>query len=87
MCCSSDRRLPPFRGAQGTGRQAWQRLRRQVLERDGYRCLRCGAPATSVHLDPRLKGRHDLATADRCASLCAVCHGAVDGPRAARSPR
>ena len=28
---------------------AWQRRRRRILERDGYRCRSCGGQATVVH--------------------------------------
>jgi 5-methylcytosine-specific restriction endonuclease McrA len=61
---------------------AWKKLRVQVLERDDYACLRCGRRAVSVHIDPRLRGDHRLATVDDCWSLCASCHGTIDAPRA-----
>lgn len=54
---------------------AWQRTRRKVLDRDGWRCTNCGrAGALEVH--------HETAMADGGAeldmanlrSLCARCH-------------
>lgn len=65
----------------GRNTARWQRIRREVIDRDGGRCRECGAPARSVHLDPRLEGHHDTATVDDCALLCAKHHGALDGPR------
>lgn len=56
----------------------WQELRALVLKRDGYGCQimleACTGRATSVHLDPRLKGQHLLATESDCRSACRFCH-------------
>jgi 5-methylcytosine-specific restriction endonuclease McrA len=75
--------------AQDHGRRSarWKHLRAAVLERDNHECqhvrygVKCGRPATSAHLDPRLKGNHWIATEDDCISMCASCHGSVDAPR------
>lgn len=56
----------------------WQALRERVLARDGYRCQigldGCLGTATSVHLNPKLKGQHLLAREDDCTSACRYCH-------------
>jgi len=70
------------RNASGRHRAHWRRVRVETLERDGWRCRRCGGPANTVHLDPRLRNHHDLATPKDCVSLCASCHGRLDGARA-----
>ena len=58
----------------------WARLRKQALERDPL-CQRCGREATTVHLDPALKGNHNAATLQDLTSLCHRCHGKLDGAR------
>lgn len=53
----------------------WQKLRRQVLEADGYRCRQCGRPG-------RLEVDHITAVADggdlwdpeNLQALCRGCH-------------
>jgi hypothetical protein len=73
----------------GRDTSAWRRLRAARLAFDGHRCqLRmagCKRQATTVHLDPRLAGRHDVATLADVVSACDRCHGAADAPRAAMS--
>jgi 5-methylcytosine-specific restriction endonuclease McrA len=59
----------------------WQRVREQVLERDGYACVVCGVPARSVHIDPALRGDHRNVTPDEAWTLCPQHHGAIDGAR------
>lgn len=76
--------------AHGLTTAHWQRLRRARLEVDGYACqIRregCTGRATTVHLDPSLGGDHRAAMIDDCVSACHRCHGAIDAPRATRSP-
>ena len=59
------------RGQQGR----WRRLRRTVLDRDNWRCVRCGFPDRLEvhHIKPLWKGgaRFD---ADNCETLCRGCH-------------
>lgn len=76
-----DRRKGAKRVASGYNTSHWRKLRKQVLERDGHTCTRCGRPATSVHLRPALRANHRLATADDCRSVCHPCHGQIDGGR------
>jgi 5-methylcytosine-specific restriction endonuclease McrA len=63
----------------------WRRLRAAVLARDAHLCrlqlAGCTTRATSVHLNPELGGRHDLAGPADCLSACAHCHGVIDGAR------
>lgn len=68
--------------------QAKQRIRvefrRQVLERDGYRCVGCGAQPPQDELDAHhIIDRHDMPNGgyipENGVSLCQVCH-----PRAER---
>lgn len=51
-------------------------LMRQALQRDGWRCCNCGAPAQHAHhVVPLIRGgRHVLGN---LLSLCGPCHGAV----------
>jgi len=54
------------------GRRA-QRLTRAVLERDGYRCVWCGAPATTAdHLLARMFGGLD--DLGNLAASCVPCN-------------
>lgn len=66
---------PPRRWASGGARgkarpPRWDRTRARILDRDGYRCRNCGAPATHVdHID-RDGGEND----SNLQSLCQDCH-------------
>jgi hypothetical protein len=57
-----------------------------VLERDGYTCRRCGAPATiadhwPVPLRTLLRRGEDPFDPNACRALCDRCSGHVDGGR------
>ncbi len=57
--------------------QAWQRVRRIVLERDRWTCQQCGekVPRDELdvhHLIPRSAGGQDVAS--NCVTLCDGCH-------------
>ena len=56
--------------------RAWARLRRAVLERDGYRCVKCGRSGR-LEVDHRIRkedgGGDEL---DNLQALCRECHGA-----------
>ena len=61
---------------------AWKKLRGQVMARDEFRCLQCGSTeGLTVHLDPELRGRDDMATEADCLTLRRPCHGRLDQPR------
>lgn len=53
-------------------------LQREALQRDGWSCCNCGAPAEHAHhVVPLARGgRHVLGN---LVSLCGTCHGAVHG--------
>jgi FkbM family methyltransferase len=64
--------MPTVRRIFSTAR--WQRLRLQVLERDGYRCHRCGGPATEVdHIRALVLGGQPYDPANLVAS-CKRCN-------------
>ena len=56
----------------------WQKLRLQILKRDGYLCTNClergrPTPATDVdHIKPKVKGGTD--EPGNLTSLCKPCH-------------
>ena len=61
------------------GRQAYRRLMQRVLERDGWRCQKCGALETlQVHhkIKRSQQGNDGLAN---LVTLCAYCHLAEHG--------
>lgn len=54
----------------------WERVRRLALDRDGWRCTKCGSAGRlevhhiiPVHVDPSLQ--YELSN---CATLCISCH-------------
>ena len=55
----------------------WQAIRKEVLDRDCYKCLACGDPANEVHhrsYDPEvLEGRDN----SKLASICGRCHNRI----------
>lgn len=67
------------RHARGYG-AAWDKLRKQILERDKYLCQACLAsnrPTSAKHVDhkiPKSKGGTD--DPDNLQSLCVPCHDA-----------
>jgi 5-methylcytosine-specific restriction endonuclease McrA len=63
--------------ALGSGK--WKKIRITVLDRDGWICTYCGAPATSVdHIFPRVKGG-DTWALDNLQSLCKSCNSRKGG--------
>ena len=57
--------------------QSYNRLRQQVLERDGWRCQRCGrcSELQVHHIQSRNRLGHDAE--HNLISLCTSCHQAV----------
>ena len=53
------------------------RLRRWVLERDGYRCCCCGSRRGLMIHHVVWRSRGEPTTMDNVQVLCAVCHGLV----------
>jgi 5-methylcytosine-specific restriction endonuclease McrA len=63
--------------ALGSGK--WKKLRIQILDRDGWQCALCNAPATSVdHIFPRVKGG-EMWALDNLQSLCKSCNSRKGG--------
>lgn len=64
------------RPADGTA--AWFRLRRLVLDRDGWRCRQCGKAGRleTHHIVPVEHGGAEL-DPDNCLTLCRSCHIAL----------
>jgi 5-methylcytosine-specific restriction endonuclease McrA len=56
-------------------REAYDRLRYAVLERDGWRCQECGRRSNLEvhHLRHRSQQGHDAE--ENLITLCAACHG------------
>jgi ATP-dependent DNA helicase RecQ len=75
------RRIGPVNGLRvGNVTAAWDSLRRQILRRDGHRCVACGktlvaAEAHIHHRLPRASGGTDEAA--NLVSLCPLCHAAL----------
>jgi 5-methylcytosine-specific restriction protein A len=60
---------PPPTGSGGR----WQTIRAAILDRDGHRCVLCGAQATQVdHIVPRADGGDE--SPENLRSLCRRCH-------------
>ena len=57
--------------------ESYERLRQQVLERDGWRCQFCGSPADLQvhHMNPRSLLGDD--SERNLITLCAECHRQV----------
>ena len=64
----------------------WKNIRTQRLNLDSHRCTirlpGCTTTATTVHLDPQLKGDHTYAGLGNTRSACRHCHGVIDAHRA-----
>ena len=57
--------------------ELYDRLRKQVLRRDGWRCQICGSKQNLQvhHEESRSQGGHD--TEENLITLCAECHEAL----------
>ncbi len=63
-------------------REVWEAIRRVVLERDGWRCVRCGVrvhdggphDATSANVDHVRSGKLASNALSNLRSLCRRCH-------------
>lgn len=55
--------------------RTWLRVRRRILDRDGYRCRACGRPGRLEvdHVIPLHRGGAPL-DADNLQTLCVACH-------------
>jgi hypothetical protein len=53
---------------------AWKRKRYVVLQRDNWRSVYCGAPATQVHHKKYLKKKIGKEPIEWLVSICKPCH-------------
>ena len=61
------------------GKQVYQRLMKRVLERDGWRCRKCGAVENlQVHHKIR-RSQQGNDSIENLVTLCARCHMAEHG--------
>jgi 5-methylcytosine-specific restriction endonuclease McrA len=67
----------PKRSRVRSDREHYDRLRKRILERDGWRCQRCGAASQLEvhHLQLRSRGGEDFE--ENLITLCNHCHSAV----------
>ena len=66
--------------------QQWQKVRRQVLERDGHRCRVCniregGIVRVDVHHIRFRSVGGSVSDTSNLAALCRICHGEVHAYR------
>lgn len=67
------RHYPPRRPRRNGSTRQWRTIRAQILERDGYRCHYCGAPANTVdHLKPYAYGGTD--DPSNLVAACSPCN-------------
>ena len=53
----------------------WELVRNQILERDNFKCVVCGKPATQVHhIHLRSKRKDLMYEKNNLVSLCSKCH-------------
>ena len=56
-------------------KEKWEKVRNQVLERDNYKCVVCGKPATQVHhIHLRSKRKDLMYEMNNLVSLCSHDH-------------
>lgn len=56
-------------------KEKWEQVRKQVLERDNFKCVVCGKPATQVHhIHLRSKRKDLMYEKNNLVSLCDKCH-------------
>ena len=80
-------RMNPKRPRLRLNQEAYQELRNQVLERDGWRCQNCGGANNLQvhHIEPRSQLGHD--TCENLVALCAKCHESLHTRRSGRGLR
>ena len=67
-----------YRKLYGTAK--WQRIRKQVFQRDGYRCTHCGkAGSLEAHHNPSLIDRpavdvDEFYNPEKIKTVCRLCH-------------
>lgn len=58
--------------------QEWKNTARQIRERDGYKCVKCGNSRDRLYVDHKIERKDGGADYDHnnLWTLCAICHGA-----------
>ena len=71
------------------GSPRWKRVRRAVLERDGWRCVKCGHGGRLEvhHIQPMARSTADPFDPAGLQTLCRGCHFAVHGAVQSAQPR
>ena len=65
----------------------WARVRREVLERDGWTCQSCGGPGTEAHHRVKLQDGGEAYDLANLETLCRGCHLARHLPPVTRAWR
>jgi len=60
---------------------SYSKLRRQILQRDGWRCQACGSMANLEVHHKTLRSHSGSDTEENLITLCAVCHGRIHVPK------
>lgn len=57
-------------------REIWKQTRLFILERDGFKCVRCGADVlvSTAHVDHIKSGKHGTNHVSNLRTLCRRCH-------------
>jgi 5-methylcytosine-specific restriction endonuclease McrA len=56
------------------GAAAYEKLRQQVLRRDGWRCQACGATSTLEVHHQQFRSRSGADSEENLITLCSACH-------------
>jgi 5-methylcytosine-specific restriction enzyme A len=56
------------------GSRWWARLRKSVLDRDGYACVKCGASRVELHVDHLVYSEPGEEQLEELQTLCVYCH-------------
>ena len=77
QCAGRINASPVPRGPYFYSRPDWLKLRRQIIERDGFKCQRCRSTSRIVvhHIEP-LRVGHDNSP-DNLVAVCRPCHGYI----------
>ena len=60
----------------------YEKLRQQVLRRDGWRCQACGVMFTLEVHHQQFRSHSGTDSEDNLITLCSACHGRVHGRNA-----
>jgi len=80
-------RILPKRLRQRLGPDLYERLREQVLRRDGWRCQCCGTRSNLEVHHKEFRGQGGDDSEENLITLCAGCHSLFHGNSSLVSPR